>query len=206
MVDIKDYPQKKTANQSNDSNIIENNSRLDCFNVFNGVKGFQASTRQISRRTTVSSRAFARSNQPINSDVHSFNFTGMNTSTVVSTWCWSGPSVNIFIGNGDTHGEFSFDTLNQLPTSNELIEGIYNSDSFIKELNLGSMQNHVNELGGENPPSQGQDFAAQVAHHESLNNHNQNSTIGNAGSKNTTAWSKNIKIVHLPILSQKVEA
>ena len=206
MVDVKRDSYEQTGDQSNQSIFVDKHITFTTFDISRISKVFQSQDGKVSRSTTVRSRTITRTNNSIGANLHSLNLTGMDSSTVVSAGSGSSPSINNFVGNLNTHGVFGFDAFNQLPTDGDLIKWISDSDSFIKEFNLWSMQNQVAQSGCEDTPGCCNDASMQIASEESLNNHNQDNQVSNVSSENTASGPKNIEITHAPILSQKAEA
>ncbi len=130
----------------------------------------------------------------------------MDSSAVVPARSGSGPRIDSFISNLNTHGVFGVNAFNTLPTHSDLIKWISDSDSLIKEFDLWSVQNQVAQSCCEATPGCCDQAAMQVTTEESLNNHNCDSNVSNEGGKNAAAGPENIKVTHAPILSQKVEA
>jgi hypothetical protein len=206
MVDVKNDAQNTAGNEDGKSVFVNNNAAVTTVSTSRISKILKSQDGKIRRSTTVSSRTITRTNNSIGANIHSLNLTGMDSSTVVSAGSGSSPSINNFVGNLNTHGVFGFDAFNQLPTDGDLIKWISDSDSFIKEFNLWSMQNQVAQSGCEDTPGCCNDASMQIASEESLNNHNQDNQVSNVSSENTASGPENIEITHAPILSQKAEA
>jgi hypothetical protein len=154
----------------------------------------------------MSSRTITRTNKSINSDIHSLDLTGVDSSAVVSAGSGSSPRINNFVTDLNAHGVFGIDTFNALPTHSDLIQWISDSNSLIKEFDLWSMQNQVSQSSCEDAPDCCAYASIGIAYEESLNNHNRDNTVGNESGKNAAAGPEDIDVIHTPILSQKVEA
>lgn len=206
MVDIKNDAHNTTGNQDSKSVFVNNNAAVTTVSTSRISKTLKSQDGKIRRSTTVSSRTITRTNNSIGANIHPLNLTGMDSSTVVSAGSGSSPSINNFVGNLNTHGVFGFDAFNQLPTDGDLIKWISDSDSFIKEFNLWSMQNQVAQSGREDTPGCCNDASMQITSEKGLNNQNQDNQVSNVSSENTASGPENIEITHTPILSQKAEA
>ena len=206
MVDVKNDAHNTTGNQDSKSVFVNNNAAVTTVSTSRISKTLKSQDGKIRRSTTVRSRTITRTNNSIGANIHSLNLTGMDSSTVISAGSGSSPSINNFVSNLNTHGVFGFDAFNQLPTDGDLIKWISDSDSFIKEFNLWSMQNQVTQSGCEDTPGCCNDASMQIASEKGLNNHNQDNQVSNVSSENTASGPENIEITHAPILSQKAEA
>ena len=206
MVDIKNDSQHTADNQSEQPIFISNNAAVTTVRTSRISKTLKSHDGKISRSTTMSSRTITRTNKSIDSDIHSLDLTGMDSSAVISAGSGSSPRINDIVSDLNTHGVFGIDTFNALPTHSDLIEWISDSNSLIKEFDLWSVQNQVAQGCCEGAPDCCADASMGIASEESLNNHNRDNTVGNESSKNAAAGPEDIDVTHAPILSQKVEA
>ena len=206
MIDIKNDTQHKADNQNEQSIFIRNSAAVTTVRTSSVSKTLKSHDGKISRSTTVSSRTITRTNKSTNSDIHPLDFTGMDSSAVISTGCGSSPRINNFAANLNAHSVFSIDAFNSLPTHSDLIKWISDSDSLIKEFDLWSMQNQVAQSCYEGTPDCCTNAPMGIAHEESLNNHNRDNAVGNESGKNAAAGPEDFDVTHTPILSQKVEA
>ena len=206
MIEIKEDSQQRGGDQHSDSPLVDLDTTITTIATARLSKSFQSKDGKISRRSTVSSRTITRSNKSSSADIHALNLTGMDSTTVVSPRRGSSPRINSFIAHLDTHGVFSFDALDSLPTYSNLIEWISNSDSLIKEFDLGSMQNQVNQSYREGSPANTEKSSVPRTSKKTLRDQNQNHQINDQRSEDAASWSKNLDIVHEAILSQKNEA
>ena len=206
MVDIKHDSHNATGDQDCQSGFIKDNTALTTISTSRISKTLKSHDGKVSRSTTVSSRTITRSNKSIDTNIHSLDFTGMDSSTVISAGSGSSPSVNNFAANLNAHSVFSIDAFNSLPTHSDLIKWISDSDSLIKEFDLWSMQNHVAQSCCENSPDCCNEASMQIANEKTLNNHNRDNQVSHNGSENAASRPEGIQIIHTPILSQKDEA
>ena len=206
MIEIKEHTQQRRGDQNSDSPLVDLDTTVTTIATARLSKIFQSQDGKISRSSTVSSRTITRSNKSSRTDVHAPNLTGMDSTTVVAPGRGSSPRIDSFIAHLDTHGVFSFDALDSLPTYSNLIEWISNSETLIKEFDLWSMQNHVNQSYRKSGPTNTGKSSVPRTGEKTLRDYNQNYQINDQRSKDTTPWSKNIDVVHEAILSQKNEA
>ena len=206
MVDIKNDAQYTADNQSEQPMCITNNAAFTTIRTSRISKTLKSHDGKVSRSTTMSSRTITRTNKSINSDIHSLDLTGVDSSAVVSAGSGSSPRINNFVTDLNAHGVFGIDTFNALPTHSDLIQWISDSNSLIKEFDLWSVQNQVAQSCCEDAPDCCTDASMGIASEESLNNHNRDNTVGNECGKNAAAGPEDIDVTHAPILSQKVEA
>ena len=206
MIDIKNDTQHKADNQNEQSIFIRNSAAVTTVRTSSVSKTLKSHDGKVSSSTTVSSRTITRSNKSIDTNIHSLDFTGMDSSTVISAGSGSSPSVNNFAANLNAHSVFSIDAFNSLPTHSDLIKWISDSDSLIKEFDLWSMQNHIAQSCCENSPDCCNEASMQIANEKTLNNHNRDNQVSHNGSENAASRPEGIQIIHTPILSQKDEA
>ena len=206
MVDVKRDSYEQTGDQSNQSIFVDKHITFTTFDISRISKVFQSQDGKVSRSTTVRSRTITRTNQAVDSNVQTSDFTGVNGSTVIATGSGSSPSVNSFATNLNTHGVFGINAFNALPTHSDLIKWISDSDSFIKEFDLWTVQNKINQRRGKNSPGCCEHTAMNVTYKDALNNHDCDNYVGNESAENTASGPEDIKITHVPILSQKSEA
>ena len=206
MVDIKDNSQSATNNQDGQAILVNNNAAVTTINTSRVSKTLKSHDGKISRSTTMSSRTITRTNKSIDSNIHAFDVTGVDISTVIPAGSRSGPSVDSFISNLNAHGVFGINAFDTLPTHSDLIKWISDSDSLIKEFDLWSMQNHIAQSCCENSPDCCNEASMQIANEKTLNNHNRDNQVSHNGSENAASRPEGIQIIHTPILSQKDEA
>ena len=206
MVEIKHDSHNATGDQDCQSGFIKDNTALTTISTSRISKTLKSHDGKVSRSTTVSSRTITRTNQSIHANVHPLDFAGVDSSTVIPTGSRSCPSVDSFVANLNAHRVFGINAFYALPTHSDLIKWISDSDSLIKEFDLWSVQNQVDQSCCEDAPDCCTDASMGIASEESLNNHNRDNTVGNESSKNAAAGPEDIDVTHAPILSQKVEA
>ena len=206
MVDIKHDSQHAANNQNEQPIFIRNNAAVTTIRTSRISKTLKSHDGKVSRSTTMSSRTITRTNKSIDSDIHSLDLAGMDSSAVIATGSGSSPRINNFASNLNAHGVFGVDTFNALPTHSDLIKWISDSNSLIKEFDLWSVQNQVAQSCCEETPNCCDDAPVGIASKESLNNHNRDNTVSNESGKNAAAGPEDVDVTHAPILSQKVEA
>ena len=206
MVEMKNDSNHAANNKNEQTIFIRNNAAGTTIRASRISKTLKSHDGKVSSSTTMSSRTITRTNKSIDSDVHSLDLAGMDSSAVIATGSGSSPRINNFVSNLNTHSEFGVDTFNMLPTHSDLIKWISDSDSLIKEFDLWSMQNQVAQSCYEGTPDCCTNAPMGIAHEESLNNHNRDNAVGNESGKNAAAGPEDFDVTHTPILSQKVEA
>lgn len=169
-------------------------------------KTIESQGRQVRRSTTVSSRIISRSHVSTSTDIRTLNVTGVDLSGVMSAGSGSSPSINNLSANSDTHGVFSIDAFNEFPTNGDFANWISNTDAFVKELELWTLHQNINESGQTNSPAYCADGSKDVSGINALENHSSDNEISNACTDQTAAGSKNLKVAHKTILSYKNEA
>ena len=206
MIEIKEQTQQRGGNQYSDAQLVDVNTALTTITATKFSKSFQSQGSKISGGSTMSSRTITWSNKSGSADTHSLNLTGVDSTTVVSPGCWSGPRINGFISHMDAHGVFSFYALNSLPTYSNLIEWICDSDSLVKEFDFWSMQDHINQIYRESSPANTNESSVPRISKKVLRDQNQSHHVNDHRGEDTASRTKNVNVIHGAILSQKNEA
>ena len=206
MIKINNHASDKAGNQNDDSISINSANSVTTIITSRISKTLKSHDGKVGGSTTMSSRTITRTNKSINANVHPLDLTGVDGATVMSAGRGSRPRVESFSSNANAHGVFGIDTLNILPTHSDLLKWISDSDSLIKEFNLWSVQNQVENSCCQASPDCCDYASMEIAGEESLNNHNCNENISKDRAENTAACPEMITIIHAPILSQKSEA
>lgn len=203
MKDIQGQARQRGYDQQRDSETIDVDSTRATIRTSRISKSLQSKDGKIGRGTTVSSGTITRTNISIGANIQTSNFTSMNSSAMVTSRSRPGPSVNSFIFNLNTHGVFGIDTFNPLPTHSDLIEWVSDANALIKEFNLWSMQNHINQSCRKTTPDYARQTLVPTITRETLNGQYQNDEVKSQGRENANVRSKAIDVVHQVILSQK---
>ncbi len=203
MKDIQGQARQRGYDQQRDSETIDVDATLTTISTSRISKSLQSKDGKIGRSTTVRSGAITRANKSSSANIHTFNFTGMNGATMVAPWSGSGPSVNSFISNLNAHGVFGIDAFYALPTHSDLIEWISDSNALIKEFDLWSMQNHINQSCRKTTPDYARQRLVPTIASKTLNGQYQNNKVKGQRCENAAARPKAINVVHEAILSQK---
>lgn len=206
MKDIKSQSGQGSCDQNRNSEPIGVDSTFATVITTRSFKSLQSKNGKISGSTTMRSGTITRTNKSIAANIHSFNFTGMNGSSMVSPGSGRSPSVDSFISNLNTHGVFGIDTFNPLPAHSDLIEWISDANALIKEFDLWSMQNHIDKRCRKTTPDGINEAIIPTATKETLNNQYHNDKVEGQRGKNATARAKEFNVIHGAILSQKSEA
>jgi len=144
------------------------------------VELFQAQLREIAGLATITAWGFTGSDLIIESDIHTLDLAGMNTSRVVSTWRGSGPGIDGLSGNLDAHRVSGLDCLNPMPTNGDLLQGIGDADSLIEDLNLWMDEEQVRAAQDKACPRDRNKVSLDAAGSNSFYDKSQNNEGSNA--------------------------
>ena len=117
-----------------------------------GFEGFESQLREVASLPRITTWGFAGTDQPVVTDLHSFNFRGMQTAGVVSTGSWSSPRPDDLSFDLQTHGVLGFDALDFIPTQSLALKGIDNGDSFIEVDHTWTVEEQVSASKNKSAP------------------------------------------------------
>ena len=133
----------KTSNNRKTERKTYNNQerawrRELCFDSSLGLfqEGLMAEACELSSLSRISSRGFTRAQQ-LPGESQTAKFAGMNGSRVIAARSGSRPGMDLLSGNVDIESVLNIDLIDIAPSDSDLIDGISNSDSLIKENHLG---------------------------------------------------------------------
>lgn len=146
-----------------------------------------------SRRVTGAKRAF---------ELKSFDLAGMQSSSVVATRSGGSPSVNLLSTDGDAHGVSRVERFHSAPTNGGRCERVDNGDCFIIENYLGPYKEQINTVTYKDSPSDCDQVALQINHHDGLKYQYGREEIGDCSRNQSTFGTKKVGILHRTIFSQ----
>ena len=197
----------KEGNQSGKTVSIKFSSvttRTSVSAVGTGVKSFQANSSKSESLSRVSTWGFSGSHVVEIGDLQSANFTGMDSSAVISAWGLSRPSVDLLATYLDIHRVSSANIFDFTPTDSDLFQGVGNCDSFIKEGDLGANKTQVKSVSNERAPrDRGCDSFGSFSE-ETLANKSGAENVDSTGKEVTTSRTVHLRITHTSSLSRKV--
>ncbi len=169
-----------------------------------GVKSVEANSSKSESLSRVSTRGFSGSHVVEIGDFQSTNFTGMDSSAVISAWGLSRPSVDLLSTYLDIHRVASANIFDFTPTDSNLFQGIGNCDSFIKEGDLGANETQVKSVGDEQAPRDRGCDPLRSFSEKTLANESGAENVDATGKEVTTSRSVHLRITHTSSLSRKV--
>lgn len=201
---VEDQRNSQAANQESGADVVGSDRALTSvesalFEVFEAQFG------DVAHLTAITAGGFTGSDLAIESDIHSLNFRTMEVSSMVSTWSWSGPGVNNFAANGDTHRVSGIDRLNALPANGNALQGIGNNNSLIENRDLGMDKEQVVTCQHEGAPRNRNQLSFGATVCNSFNDQCNDDDRRNAGAQPDRSWSIDQHVTHLHsvILSQQ---
>ena len=194
----------KEGNQSGKTVSIKFSSVITRTSSAAGVKSFQADASKSESLSRVSTRRFTGSHVVEIGDLQPSNFTGMDSSAVISAWGLSRPSVNLLATYLDIHRVSSANIFDFTPTDSDLFQGISDCDSFIKEGDLGTNETQVSSVGNEEAPSDRGCNSLSTFGVETLAGNSSTENVDSSGKEVTTSRTVHLRITHTSSLSRKV--
>ena len=172
--------------------------------VLTTTERIEANSSQSNGNSRVSSRRFSRTHVVRVGDLHASNFSGMDSSGVISTWGLSSPGVDLLATYLDKHRVSSVDLFNTIPTHSDFSRGIGDRDSFIEVSHLGADKAQMKEEGNhESPAGSGQD-SSEIFAKETLADDAKADEVDGTGEEVTTSRTVHLSITHVSSLSRKV--
>ena len=163
---------------------------------------FQASQYQVFGNAGVSARGFTWPNDSLGANVHSADFTRMDTARVVPAWSWGSPSENFFsiIGN-DGHAVSGFDFIDTIPSDSEFLDGVRNGYALVENDNFWPINNKVDNTAETARPDSSHDAAMKIATEPCLDIQTEYQYQNNSGTDGARFGSENLGIAHAVMVS-----
>ncbi len=201
---IEDQRNRQAAYKETGTKVVGSDSALASLEAIL-FEVFEAQFSDVAHLTAITTGGFSGSDLAIEADIHSLNFRFMEASSVVSTRSWSGPPVNNFAANGDTHGVSGVDRFNAMPANADGLQGIGNDDSLIKDRHRGVDKEQVVRDEHEGTPGDRNQVTFEATVCNSLNDQSNHNDRRNASAQPDRAWSVAHHVTHLHsvILSQQ---
>ena len=194
----------KESNQSSKTVSIKFSSVVTRTSRAAAVKGIEANSSEGKSLSRVSTRRFTGSHVVEIGDLQSANFTGMDSSAVISAWGLSRPSVDLLASYLDIHRVLSANIFDFTPTESDLFQGISDCDSFIKEGDLGANETQVSSVSDEQAPRDRGCNSLSTFGVETLASNSGTENVDSSGKEVTTSRTVHLRITHTSSLSRKV--
>ena len=194
----------KESNQSGKTVSIKFSSVVTRTSSAAAVKGIEANSSKGKSLSRVSTRRFTGSHVVEIGDLQSANFTGMDSSAVISAWGLSRPSVDLLASYLDIHRVLSANIFDFTPTDSDLFHGISDCDSFIKEGDLGANKAQVKSVSDQQAPRDRGCNSTGVFGVETLASNSGTENVDSSGKEVTTSRTVHLRITHTSSLSRKV--
>ena len=194
----------KESNQSGKTVSIKFSSVVTRTSGRTAVKGIEANSSKGKSLSRVSTRRFTGSHVVKIGNLQSANFTGMDSSAVISAWGLSRPSVDLLATYLDIHRVSSANIFDFTPTDSDLFQGISDCDSFVEEGDLGANEAQLKSEGDEQAPSDRGRNSFGSFGEETLTNKSGAENVDSSGKEVTTSRTVHLRITHTSSLSRKV--
>ncbi len=194
----------KESNQNGKTVSIKFSSVVTRTSGRTAVKGIEANSSKGESLTRVSTRRFTGSHVMKIGNLQSANFTGMDSSAVISAWGLSRPSVDLLATYLDIHRVSSANIFDFTPTNSELLQGISDCDSFVEEGDLGANKAQVKSVSDQQAPRDSDRNSLGVFGVETLAGNSSTENVDSNGKEVTTSRTVHLRITHTSSLSRKV--
>jgi hypothetical protein len=197
----------KESNQSSKTVTVKFSSvitRTSVGTVGAVVKSVETNSSKSESLSRVRTRRFTGSHVVEIGDLQSTNFTGMNSSAVISAWGLSRPGVNLLATYLDIHRVSSANIFDFTPTDSDLFQGVGNCDSFIEEGDLGTNKAQVKGVGDQEGPRDRDCNSSGSFGIETLTNNSSAENVDSTSKEVTTSRTVHLRITHTSSLSRKV--
>ena len=164
---------------------------------------FEAQFSDVTCLATLTARGFASADLAFESDIHSFDISGVNTAGVIPAGSWSSPRIDNFATDLNAHGVFSIDGFHSLPTNGDFLQGIGDGYSFIKDLNFGMNKEQVRTAHDESAPRNHNEIGLNSLRSDSLNYERENNHRNYSRVEPHSSWAESNEIIHTHIFSQQ---
>ena len=190
--------------QSNKTVSVKFSSVITRTSTGTAVKGIEANSSKRQSLSRVSTRRFTGSHVVEIGDFQSTDFTGMDSSAVISAWGLSRPSVDLLATYLDIHRVSSANVLDITPADSDLFQGVGNCDSFIKEGHLGANKTQVKSVSDQQAPRDCGCNSFGLFGVETLAGDSSAENVDSSGKEVTTSRTVHLRITHTSSLSRKV--
>jgi len=194
--DKKSYESSKTV-----SIKIRTVSGTDSLTPIESVKTNSSKGYSYARMTT---RRFSSAHAVGVGNVKPLEFSGVNSSAVISAWSLSSPSEDCFATDADIHREFGADLRNLIPTDSDFAKWVSDCDALVKNSHLGADKCEVKEIADQQRPNQGRNEAIASFHEKTLCRETSAKKITETREEVTTSCAVDLRISHVNSLSRKV--
>jgi hypothetical protein len=168
------------------------------------VKSFRTNSSKSQSLSRVSTRGFSGSHVLEIGDLQSADLAGMDSSAVISAWGLSRPSVDLLASYLDIHRVSSANIFDFTPTDSDLLQGVGNCDSFIKEGDFGANEAQVKSVSDQQAPRDRGCNTFGSFGEETLTNKSGAENVDSSGEEVTTPRTVHLRITHTSSLSRKV--
>lgn len=194
----------KESNQSRQTVSIKVRTVRTRTSVSAAAKGVESNARQSKSLTRVSTWGFTGSHVVSIGDLKSADFTGMDSSGVISAWGLSRPGVDLLATYLDIHRVSSANVFDLIPADSDLAERIGNSDSLIEEGHLGANESQMKNVGNHQGPCDRNRNSAGAFTKKALANNSGAENVDSTSKEVTTSRTVSLRITHTSSLSRKV--
>ncbi len=201
---VEDQRNSQATYKETSTKVVGSHIALASFDV-ELFKVLETQLGDIAHLATVATGGFSGSDLAIEADIHSLNFRFVQSTRVVTARSWSGPRINNFAADSNTHGVPGVDRFNAMPTNGNGLQGIGNDDSLIKDCYRGMDKEQVVRDEHEGAPGDRNQVTFEATVRNSLNDQSNHDQSRNASAQPDRSWSvsQHVTHIHSVILSQQ---
>lgn len=200
-----DTANNRQSNRHTDDNQERGGSGQSRFNMGFGIfnECFMTGAGELSSLTRITSRRFAGA-QHISGETHAAKFIGMDSPRVISTGSGSRPGMNLLSSHANIKSVLNIDLINISPTNCDLVDGIANSDSFVKDDDFGMDKEPITGDRKCNSPENARPEIFAIGVEDGLKGEKNRTKNDCTSEKVTTSRPKDFSVGHDEIFSRKV--
>jgi len=194
----------KESNQSSKTVSIKFSSVTTRTSIRAAMKSVESDASKSQSLTRVSTRRFTGSHVVEIGDLQAADFTGMDSSAVISAWGLCRPSIDFLAAYLDIHGKSSADIFDFAPADSSFFQRVSDFNSLIEESYLGANKTEIESVTNQQRPSDCDRNAFSAFSVETLTNNSGTEKVNSCGKEVTTSRTIDLRITHTSSLSRKV--
>ena len=194
----------KEGNQNGKTISIKVRTSRTSNSVFTSEESLMANSSQSNGNSRVSSRRFTWTHVVRVGDLQTSNFSGMDSSSVISTGSLSCPRVDLLATYLDIHRISSVDVVYTIPTQRDLSHRIGKCDPLVEVSHLGANKAQMKEECDQKSPARSGQDALEIFGKETLTNDSKTDEVDGAREEVSTSRTVHLNITHERSLSRKV--
>ena len=166
------------------------------------LESFKSQLGKVQGLPTLASRRITRAKQSITLKFQPFDLARVQSSSMISTWSWRGPCVDLFTRHAYAHGVSRINRLDLMPTDSKFGKRIGDNDTFVKESDFRSNKKQISQITYKNSQKYCYQIGSEIANQDRLEHQDSGERVSDCSGKPNTFRAKNVMILHSFIFSQ----